>query len=353
MKKQHEISLPQTDQVPVSEKLLVGVDIAKAEFAAGTGWEAQDHYQGKTANTGEGCAAFAEALEMRKAEQGATTIHLIIEPTGGYEVALVSEAYRRQWRVTLVNPLTVRHWQQGRGKRGKADRLDTQMLTLFGADKNPPAQQPSDEAAAQLDSLLRRQDDLQLLLRSEHNRRAQTALNPNTPKAVCESIQRTLDALAQELAAIEQAIRQLFADHVTLARQLKQLLTVPGIGAKSAPYLLAFFHRFKAKTNATGTAKQIGAYTGLDPQPFESGSSVRQRPTISKQGDAAIRSRLFLCALGGVRGRNRLKDIYTALCARGKAKKLALIACARKALVWAWSVFIQDTTFDPSRFVNA
>ena len=41
--------------------------------------------------------------------------------------------------------------------------------------------------------------------------------------------------------------------------------------------------------------------------------------------------------------RNRLKEIYTSLCARGKAKKLALIACARKALVWAWSVFIQDT----------
>ena len=146
------------------------------------------------------------------------------------------------------------------------------MLTLFGADKNPAAQPPTDDAAAQLDSLLRRQDDLQQLLRSERNRREQAVLNPNTPKAVRESIQRTLDALEQELAAIEQAIRQLFARPCRPRRQLKQLLTVPGIGAKSAPYLLAFFHRFKAKTNATGTAKQIVAYAGLDPQPFESGS---------------------------------------------------------------------------------
>ena len=347
------MSLAQTDNLLVNEKLLVGVDMAKAEFAAGTVWQAQYQYQGKSANTSEACAAFAERLEKLKTEQGATAIHLIIEPTGGYEVGLVSEAYRRHWRVTLVNPLTVRHWQQGRGKRGKADRLDTQMLALFGADKTPPAQPPTDEAAAHLDSLLRRQDDLQQLLRSEHNRREQTALNPNTPKAVRERIQRTLDALEQELAAIEQAIRQLFVDHVALARQLKQLLTVPGIGAKSAPYLLAFFHRFKAKTNATGTAKQVVAYAGLDPQPFESGASVRHRPTISKQGDAAIRSKLFMCALGGVRSHNRLRDIYTSLCARGKAKKLALVACARKALVWAWSVFIQDTTFDSSRFVNA
>ncbi|MCX6049185.1 MAG: transposase [Chloroflexi bacterium] len=280
-------------------------------------------------------------------------VHLIIEPTGGYEVALVSEAYRRQWRVTLVNPLTVRRWHQGRGKRGKADRLDTQMLTLFGADQNPPAQPPTDEAAAHLDSLLRRQDDLQQLLRSERNRREQTGLNPNTPKAVSESIQRTLDALEQELAAIEQALRQLFTDHVALTHQLKQLISVPGIGQKSAPYLLAFCHRFYPKTNGTGTAKQIVAFAGLDPQPFESGLSVHRRPTISKQGAAAIRSKLFMCALGGVRGRNRLKDIYTALCARGKAKKLALVACARKALVWAWSVFIHDTTFDPAHFLKA
>lgn len=61
-----------------------------------------------------------------------------------------------------------------------------------------------------------------------------------------------------------------------------------------------------------------------------------------------VLTRLFLCALGGVRGKNRLKDIYTALTARGKAKKLALVACARKALVWAWAVFTQDTTFDPA-----
>ena len=185
MKKQHGMSLTQTDQVPVSEKLMVGVDIAKAEFAAGTVWQAQYQYQGKHANTGEGCASFAEALETRKAEQGATTIHLIIEPTGGYEAALVSEAYRRQWRVTLVNPLTVRHWQQGRGKRGKADRLDTQMLTLFGADKNPPAQQPTDEAAAQLDSLLRRQDDLHLLLHSERNRHDARPCSIPTPPRPC------------------------------------------------------------------------------------------------------------------------------------------------------------------------
>ncbi len=127
-----------TDRLAVSQKLIVGVDMAKTEFAAGSVWQTQYHYQGKQPNSEQGCRTFIAALETLQQACGAAAIHLIIEPTGGYEAQLVSQAYQRQWRVTLVNPLTVRHWQQGRGKRGKADRLDTQMLTLFGADQNPP-----------------------------------------------------------------------------------------------------------------------------------------------------------------------------------------------------------------------
>lgn len=342
------MSHEQTDSLAVCKKLIVGVDMAKAEFAAGSIWNEQYSYHGKQKNSAQACTDFLAAMEKLQQEKGAQAIHLLIEPTGGYEAELVSQAYQRQWRVTLVNPATVRHWQQGRGKRGKADRLDTQMLTLFGADKNPPTQRPTDEAAAQLDSLLRRKDDLQKLLRSENNRLEQATRQPKTPKAVRDSIQGTIEALEQALEAIEAAIRQLFVDQVSLTRQLKQLISVPAIGQKSAPYLLALLHRFDAKTNGTGTAKQLVAFVGLDPQPYESGSSIRHRPTISKQGDAPMRSRLFLCALGGVRGNNRLKEIYTSLTARGKAKKLALVACARKALVWAWAVFTQDTTFDSS-----
>jgi len=342
------MSHEQTDSLAVAKKLMVGVDMAKAEFAAGSVWHGQYSYHGKHSNNESTCTAFIAALEKQQQEVGAEAIHLIIEPTGGYEAQLVSQAYQRHWRVTLVNPLTVRHWQQGRGKRGKADRLDTQMLTLFGADQNPPTQRPTDEAAAQLDSLLRRKDGLQKLLQSENNRLEQATRQPKTPTAVRESLQRTIEALEQALAAIEAAIRQLFADHAALARQLKQLLSVPAIGQKSAPYLLALFHRFAAKTNGTGTAKQLVAFVGLDPQPYESGLSLHPRPTISKPGAVLMRSRLFLCALGGVRGNNRLKEIYTSLTARGKAKKLALVACARKALVWAWAVFTHDTSFDSS-----
>jgi transposase len=329
---------------------IVGVDSAKASFTSATCWADQLHYQGETPNSATGCATFASAMEHQAQAAGTTVIHLIIEPTGGYEAQLVGEAYRRHWLVTLVNPLMVRRWAQGRGKRVKTDRNDALLLAQFGGETNPPPQQPLDEATAELDSLLRRQTDLEKLLHAERNRLAQTGLNPKRSPTVQPSIQRIIEALEQELATIQQEIEQLIARHADLTHQRNLLRSVPGIGAKLAPALLVALHRFLAKTNGLGTAKQFTASLGLDPAPYESGSSIRKHTTISRQGDGLLRSKLFLGALGGVRGHNPLRTFYHSLLARGKAKKLALVAASRKILVWALAVFTQAIPFDPTRF---
>ena len=52
-------------------------------------------------------------------------------------------------------------------------------------------------------------------------------------------------------------------------------------------------------------------------------------------------------ALGGVRAHSPLRNFYQALVNRGKAKKLALVASARKILVWAWTCFSRNLDFDP------
>lgn len=329
---------------------IVGVDCAKATFTAATVWQGTTVYLGEFANTALAHTQFATAIKQRVQTAAATAIHLIIEPTGGYEAELVAMAYAQGWLVTLVNPLAVRRWAQGQGKRAKTDRQDALMLAHFGAERNPAPQNLPDAAAEELTQLLRRQTDLEQLLRSERNR-LDHAQRP-TAARVQRSIQRTIDALEQERATVNDDIRQLIAGHADLLRHLKHLLSVPGIGAKTAPHLLALFYRFLARTAGQGTAKQVVAYLGLDPLPHSSGTSVNSPANISRMGDSFMRSRLFLCALGGVRGKNRLREVYQSLVARGKPKKVALVACARKALVWAWAVFTQDTAFDSAHFVT-
>ena len=333
-------------------KLIVGVDIAKATFTAATVWQGTLSYHGEAANSAPACSDFAAHIAHLAQAAGAASIQLIIEPTGSYEATWVAEAYRREWLVTVVNPLAVRAWGRGRGRRTKTDRQDACLLAQFGAETDPPAQTPLPENAAELDSMLRRQTDLEKLLRSERNRQAQLAGQAHRSPAVAESLRRTIAALEHELAAINEAIHHLIANDAAFIRQLQQLISVPGIGAKIAPHLLAICHRFLARTSGKGTAKQLVAFLGLDPAPHDSGTSVHKRPVISRKGDGLMRSKLFLGALGGVRGKNHLADVYHSLLAHNKAKKLALVACARKMLVWAWAVFTKDTTFDSSLFAK-
>lgn len=91
------------------------------------------------------------------------------------------------------------------------------------------------------------------------------------------------------------------------------------------------------------------AYAGLDPQPYESGTSVRGRASISRMGDRQIHHQSFMGALGGVRGNGPLRAFYRRLVARGKPKLLALVAAARKILAWAWAVFHHQTAFNQER----
>ncbi len=332
------------------EKLIAGVDMSKEKFTAAAGWQKVIQDQGEWVNTPSGCSTFADTMAEVAKHQGTNIIHLIIEPTGGYEAQLVAEAYRRGWWVTLVNPLDVSLWARGLGKRAKTDRQDARKLTQYGLEQNPDAQLLLADAPAQLEQLLHRQTDLEGSLRAERNRLAQAQFNPRLTETVRQSSQRIIDVLVAELKTINTAITLLISKQADLNRHHKQLLSVPSIGKKNAPHLLLACYRFEARTAGKGTTKQFSAYLGLDPAPFESGSSVHKRATISRKGNPLLRSKLFCGALGGVRGKNHLRTVYQSFLARGKAKKLALVACARKAATWAWAVFSQDTTFDSSRF---
>lgn len=163
------------------------------------------------------------------------------------------------------------------------------------------------------------------------------------------SVEELIAYLEEALAQIERAIHKHLKEHPTLKDEARRLQTVPGIGARTVLPILVLLYRWHARTAGTGSAKGITAFVGLDVRDFRSGTSVYKRPRISKMGDPTVRQFLFMGAFGGVRGNNHLRSFYQRLVGRGKAKRLALVAAARKMLVWAWMVFSTKSDFDPNR----
>lgn len=322
---------------------VLGIDVGKTTVVAAMWQAGAGRVVGDFPNTPVGWEALAAALPA-----DAPTL-LVVEPTGGYELALIAWASQRGWCVSRPNPRHVRAWATGRGRRVKTDRQDAVLLAQYGAECAPPTWVALPTEVSELDSLLRRRDDLEQLLRQERNRLQQLTGRPGVASTVPPNLQKVIGALEEALEEVDEAIAAHQRQHPPLAEAITRLQTVPGIGPRNSLWLVVVLYRWQTLTGGQGDAKGVTAFVGLDPTCHESGTSVRGPRTISRMGHAQLRRLLFLGALGGVRGQNPARMFYERLVARGKPKVLALVATARKILTWAWAIFHRQTTFDPNK----
>jgi len=335
--------------------LKVGVDVSQKtlDVATTTNADANILDMGSVNNDKEGFHKLEKCVMSEAQKIGTEVIQLIVEPTGGYEQPLIRFAIEKGWRVSFVAPHKVRQWAKGVGIRGKTDRMDARNLARYGASCPLPEYTPMPEEVSFLDDLLKRKEELESNLRREANRLHAFKAQGQEDGPVFESMERGISWLQDEIKRIDNHISIFINDHPDLKEQAKRLKTVPGIGDRNCLFVLVLMHRWNTLTGGNGTSKQLAAFVGLDPVPHESGSSVHRREVISREGDSNIRRRLYMSAFGGIRGNNPLQVFYNRLVSRGKKKKLAIVAGARKILTWAWAVFRDNTTFDVQKFASS
>ena len=110
--------------------------------------------------------------------------------------------------------------------------------------------------------------------------------------------------------------------------------SIPGVGKKTALLLIASTNGFKSFENQ----RQLSAFFGLAPTERTSGTSIRGRSRINKAGNPKIRNYLFLCSFTASQCNPQCRALYDRLVAKGKSKKLALIAVANKLLKQALAI---------------
>jgi transposase len=348
--------------------LTIGVDIAKATLEAAAwhpGHTGQARRLGSFEQTSAGWTALRDAIAQLKASahpepteaEGTERepVAVVLEPTGGYELAFALWARQQpSWQVYRPNPARVRAWARSQGLRAKTDRQDALLLARFGASAQPALSpwQPLASEVSELEQLLRRRDEVTDWRQRERRRSEALDVRPDASPTVRASVERLLQTLEDELADLERAIADQVQQQSRLQAAQERLRTVPGVGARVVLPLLVACERYHTLAGAQSTAKGMVAYVGLDPQPHESGTSLRSPARISRQGDQLLRARLYMGALGALRGDNPLHAFYQRLVDRGKPKKLALLAAARKLLAWAWAVFSSGQSFDATKTVK-
>jgi transposase len=125
-----------------------------------------------------------------------------------------------------------------------------------------------------------------------------------------------------------------------LKEDYQRLLTISGVGDKTAIALLTLFKTYQGTNRA-----QITALVGLDSTKRESGTSVRGRAKISKNGKGIYRKIFYLPTVCATVYNQKIRVFYQRLLAHHKTKKLAVIASMRKILLIAHAMYRDKTDY--------
>jgi transposase len=265
------------------------------------------------------------------------TPHIILEATGSYHQKLIAFLQAQGKAVSVVNPRQSNDYAKSLNRRNKTDAVDALMLAGYGRERQPQVHTTShsiqQSLAREIEALT--QDITRL------KNRLEAASHGLTHPEVRASLQRRIKALEAEKKLLEEQLEQQLKQQQ--AADLALLETIPGIGKRSACFLLAELGDIRRFDSSAA----LVAFAGLNPGRFESGSSVHKQSAISRKGSPHLRHWLYMPSVAGLRCNPLLKSFYQRLTSKGKAKMVALTACMAKLLKIIYGVLSSAKPFNP------
>jgi transposase len=280
-------------------------------------------------NTADGHRALSVWLRRRRVQR------VGIEASGGYEQPVVSQLRRDGFVVIVFQPAQVRAYAEFHSQRAKNDKLDAALIAACAAARKK-IHAPPDPRMASFAEHLTFIEQLSESIAQLKTRR-ETCRDQRIRQFWKEEITRLKGLLRIELKALVAAIRQ----HRDLAERLDLIASIDSVGLRTAVAILV-----RMPEIGRITREQAAALAGLAPYDDDSGDHAGARRIDG--GRERLRKSLYTAALpGAFRWNPQLIAIYRRLIAAGKPHKVALIACARKLLIYANTVVERGTPWVP------
>ena len=244
---------------------------------------------------------------------------VVMEPTGGFEIPVAGALAAEGLPIAIVNARQIRDYARAVGKLAKTDKLDAMVIAEFAQKVQPEVRPLRDEENQEIKAIVSRRRQLTEMLSAEKNRMA------IAPKVLKPNIMAHIKWLSQEIDDLDRNLRQQIEASPIWREKDNLLRSVPGIGNVLSATLLAELPELGMLNR-----REIASLAGVAPFNRDSGS-IRGKRRIWG-GRASVRSALYMAALVGTRYNPVIKAFYMRLLEKGKAKKVALVACMRKLL---------------------
>jgi transposase len=302
--------------------ICAGIDTGKRKLDVAL---AERSHRLQVDNSPDGHAVLSTWLRKRRVER------VGIEASGGYEQAVVAKLRRDGLVVIVFQPAQVRAYAKFHLQRAKNDRIDAELIAMCAAATQKihvppdPRLAPLAEHLTLIEQLT--EDVAQIKTRRESCR------DQRIRRLWNDEIARRKALLRIELKALVAKIRE----HDDLSRTLDLIASIDGVGLRTAVAILVRMPEIGRVTRG-----QAAALVGLAPYDDDSGDQVGVRHIDG--GRERLRKALYAAALAAAFHWNpQLNAIYRRLIAAGKPHKVALVACARKLIIYANTVVERGT----------
>jgi transposase len=294
------------------------------------------------ANTAAGHKKF-----IRWATKGARPARVCLEATGIYSLEFALALHHaKNVEVMVVNPRAIKDFARACMQRAKTDAVDAGAILEYLERMRFTAWQPPAPEILELQAINRRIVQLTTELTREKNRCHASEFAGPSGEAIANDIEVNIRHLERRIGRMHHSGLQLVHSVPTLATKLAHLVSTKGIGEASAMRLLAELLVLPDDL----AAPQWVAHAGLDPRPYESGTSVHWPRRITKVGNRHLRAALYMPALVAIQHEPNVKAFYNKLVTAGKKPMQAVVAVMRKLLHAIWGMLKHDEDFDGNKF---
>jgi transposase len=329
-----------------SISVFVGIDVScdKLDVAWRTG---PDWVMRNIANTWPDTQAFAAELSAKL-----PGCCCIAEYTGTYSSKVALALCEAGVKVSLITPAQSKAFATMKHRTTKNDKSDARLLSEYGAFNaaelrfyTPPA-----EGQIEFRQLLDTIEQLEKMRQQVRNQRhAYKQLPPkHQQQVILGTYQNTENQLDKQINDLYQTLKSLDSHDEDMDNTRELMITVKGIGEKTANVILA-------KTNGITKfqgPKQLAKFAGIAPTEKSSGTSVRGRRGINRSGNASLRKALYCATWSSLRGNKACKALYDRLRAKGKPVKVALIAVANLLIRQIFAVVTTQKPFDNELYLK-
>ena len=321
------------------QKIALGLDVSKRTVDACLLFEDGRRLTLKIVNDHHGFEELMTWLHSHDKQQ----LHVCLEPTAKYSVPLAFALHNAGFRVSQVHSYAVKHHRRSKKFRSKTDRIDAFLLADYCLKENPQIWSPAPEAQRNLRELQHRLANIDELIRQEENRLEAGNESP----FVLEDIKESLGRLLVRRRLLERAAKDVIQNNERLAPSFAILKSIIGIGDESAIRMLALI-RFDEFSHG----RQIGRFAGLEPEMYDSGTSVHAPAHISRKGNSELRAALYFPAIVAIQHNPQMRAFAERLRARNKPSKVIICAVMRKLLVLSAALLRKQELYDPAFGLN-